>query len=114
MKGYIISQEILVFPKFLKINLKSFLVFNLLLAWLLFTLYIVQAGLFTQQIYLQKEYQKEISQLSKENEILEIEFAKSSSLSHIENYFQENSFVKTNPNRVKYIQIFEDSLATNK
>lgn len=112
MRSYIISQKILVLPKFPGISLKKLLIFNFLLAFLLFCLYIFQVGFLTREIYLEKEYQGRIVELSKENEILEIDFAKLSSLSNIENYSQKESFVKVNPDRIKYIQIFEGTLTS--
>lgn len=112
MKSFALSPSILFFPKFLKSSFKILSLFNFLLAWFLLLFYIFQVGLYTKEVYLQTRYKKEITQLSKETELLSIEFAKNSSLSNTENYFQKDSFVKINPNKVKYIQIFESSLAT--
>lgn len=109
MRSYLISQKLLVFPKFPDINLKKILIFNSFFAFFLFCLCIFQIGFLTREIYLQREYQERIVKLSKENEILEIELAKLSSLSNIENYSQKEYFIKATPDQIKYIQISEDS-----
>ncbi|GEM_PF-1111635 len=114
MRSYIISQKILVLPRFPKIGLKKLLIFNLFFAFFLFCFYIFQVGFLTRELYLQREYEEKIVDLSKEKEILEIDFAKLGSLSNIENHFQKEFFVKVNPNQIKYIKIFEDSFAAIK
>ena len=65
--------------------------------------YIFQVGALAQDEYLVKDYQKKLSQISKDNKFLDINFSKESSLSNIENYLADENFVKTN--QVKYIQI---------
>lgn len=112
MRTFAFSPSIFFPLSFFKTIFKTIFVVNFFFLWILIFLYIVEVGLYTKEVYLQGKYQKEIAEISKEIDLLSIEFAKSSSLSNIENYFKEDSFVKINPQQVKYIQIFEQSLAT--
>jgi len=79
---------------------------------LLLSLYIFQVGNFTQQNYLQKDYEKQIEKLLKETGTLEITFSKSDSLNNIENHLISENFVKSNPKQVKYIQILGPTVVT--
>ncbi len=112
MKAFVLSPSISFSQRSLKNILKIFFLINFFFAWILLLLYIVQVGLYTKEFYQQQKYKKEIFELSKEIDLLSIEFAKNSSLSNVENYLQKDSFVKVNPKEVKYIQIFENSLVT--
>ena len=96
-------------PISIRINFSQriFWILNFILIILL-GLYIFQVGTLTQAIYLIKDYEKKLDSLSKENEILEINFSKSNSLSNIENFLSKENFVKSN--KVKYIQILESSV----
>ena len=96
-------------PISIKINFsrRIFWILNFILIILL-GLYIFQVGTLTQAIYLIKDYEKKLDSLSKENEILEINFSKSNSLSNLENFLSKENFVKSN--KVKYIQILESSV----
>lgn len=78
----------------------------------LFVFSIFQMGFFTRDSYAVKDYEKKISQLSKANEALEIEFSKSNSLSNIENYLSNQNFVKAS--KIKYIEASEGPMAANK
>ena len=72
------------------------------------SLYIFQVGSLTKDIYLIKDYERKLDNLSKGNETLEINFSKSNSLSNIEGFLSKENFVKSN--KVKYIQILESSV----
>lgn len=66
--------------------------------------YIFQVNFFTQEVYLIRDYEKNLTRLTQENENLEINFSKASSLSNIENYLQGQNFEKAS--QIKYIQIY--------
>jgi hypothetical protein len=91
---------------------KAFRITTFISMMLLLSLYIFQVGNFTQQNYLQKDYEKQIEKLLKETETLEITFSKSDSLNNIENYLINENFVKSNPKYVKYIQILGSTVVT--
>ena len=86
---------------------RIFWIFNFILIILL-SLYIFQVGSLTKDIYLIKDYERKLDNLSKGNETLEINFSKSNSLSNIEDFLSKENFVKSN--KVKYIQILESSV----
>jgi len=91
---------------------KAFRVTTFTLMTLFLSLYIFQVGNFTQQNYLQKDYEKQIEKLLKETGTLEITFSKSDSLNNIENYLINENFVTSNPKHVKYIQILGSTVVT--
>ncbi len=101
-----LHPPILLIPKNEKLTI--FWTLNLIIVLILLITYILQIGLLTKEIYLIQDYQKRLHSLSKENEILEINFSKSNSLSNIETYLSRENFIKTN--QVKYIQILESSV----
>lgn len=85
-------------------------ILNLIFISFLLIFTIFQISWLTQQIYFVKNAEKKLRELSKTNEILEIELSKSNSLSHLEDYLLKENFVKAkNP---KYIQILESSVVT--
>ena len=90
--------------------LTIFWTINLIFFSVLLIFYILQVGTLTQKIYLKSDYEKRLEKLSKENEVLEIEFSKLNSLANIENYLTGENFVKAKPNQVKYIQILEGTV----
>ena len=81
-----------------------------ILALLVF--YVSQVNALTKETYLWQNYEKNLSQLSGESEVLVVNFAKSNSLSNIESYLQNQNFEKVS--RVKYIRILESSVAAKK
>lgn len=83
-------------------------ILNLIVILILLIFTIFQIAKLTQQVYFIKNTEKEIQKLSKINEVLEIEFSKSNSLSHIENYVLKENFVKAK--NIKYIQVLEDTV----
>lgn len=66
---------------------------------------IFQLNAHTKEIYLIKNYEKKLNQLSQENKILEIKFSNVNSLNNIGNYIQNQVFEKVG--RVEYIQLLE-------
>jgi len=89
-------------------------VINLIFFLVLLIFYIFQVGTLTQKIYLLGDFEERLEKLSKENEVLEIEFSKSNSLANIENYLIGENFVKANASQVKYLQILESTVVTSK
>lgn len=87
------------------ISLKIFLLSEVLLITALLAFYIYQVNVETFERYLVQEYQKKISELSKENKILEINSAQLSSLDNITLLLQELSFEKAD--KIHYIQVLE-------
>lgn len=108
--NYTLSLNPPIFLTFKKGKLTIFWTLNLILVFVLLVTYIFQVGFLTKKTYLIKDYKKRINYLSKENEILEINFSKFNSLSNIENYLSKENFVKAN--QVKYIQILESSVVS--
>ena len=69
---------------------------------------ILQVNYLARDVFLINEYKEHLSQLSNNNEGLEIHLAQSSSLVNIEDYLELRNFVKAEG--VKYIQILEASV----
>jgi len=89
----------------------SFKVFWIVVFLAIFSLLIAcvfQLNAYTKEIYLIKSYQNKIIQLTQENKILEIDFAKANSLNNIGNYAQNGIFEKTN--KTEYIRVLEDTV----
>lgn len=86
------------------------IIFISILALLVF--YIFQVNTLTKETYLIQSCEKKLSQLSGENETLEVNFSKANSLTNIENYLQRQNFEKVS--QVKYIHILESSVAANR
>ncbi len=84
----------------------SFKIFSILLIAVIFSLLLVcvyQLNRHTQEVYLIKDFEKKINQLSQENKMLEINFSNANSLKNINNYLQNQSFVKVG--KVEYIYL---------
>ncbi len=92
----------------LNISLKIFWILALGSIAFLLVFSVIQIGSFAQNKYLLNDYQKRISKLSTENEILEINLSKLNSLANLEQYLQNQSFTKAN--QTKYIQILESQV----
>jgi hypothetical protein len=97
-------------PQF-ELNSKMFLTLSFISISILLVLNIFQVNYLAQEISLVRTYEKKLNQLSENNEQLEIDWAKSSSLVNIEQYLQYHNFKRVNPNQVKYIRILESSVA---
>jgi hypothetical protein len=78
----------------------------------LLVLYIVNVNQLTQGAYTIKNYNKEVSSLSAENDNLQATFAESSFLGTVQEQAQALSFEKVT--NVKYVQILQNSLAQAK
>ncbi len=78
---------------------------------ILLVFYIFQVNVLTEETYFIKSCEKKLTQLSRENEALEIDFSKAGSLSNIESYLQSQNFEKVS--QVKYIYILAGSVATS-
>lgn len=72
--------------------------------------YIFQVNSLTRERYLLENYEQKIAQFSRTNEILEVNFSKTNSLTNADKYLASQTFEKTT--RVKYIQILEDQVVT--
>ena len=96
---------------FPKINYKIFYLLAILLSLLILMLifYVYSINELTKGTYLIKNYNKEIDNLSKENRVLQTNFAESGFLEKVQEKVKELSFEKTK--EIKYIQILESSLA---
>lgn len=84
---------------------------GILIISILLFLNIFQVFSYAQSFYLLNQSQKRVTLLSEDNESLEVNFSKSSSLTNIENYIALGGFVKAaSP---KYIPTLETSVAAN-
>ncbi len=93
---------------------KVFLTITLISILVLLVFYVFQVNAFTEETYLIQSYEKKLSQLSEENESLEVNFSRFNSLANIENYLQNQNFKKVNQGQVRYIQIPGGSVAARK
>lgn len=93
-------------PK-VKINLKIFLFFTLLLILSLFIVCIFQLNAYTKEVYQIQSYEKELNQLTQENKLLEISFSRASSLFNMSNFVQNQTFEKAG--KIDYIRILEST-----
>lgn len=89
------------------INKKVYYSLAFLTALCLAIFYVLQINYMVKGSYLIKGYYRQIDSLSKENKILEADFAKTSFMGTIGQRTQEMSFEKVK--KVKYIQILEAS-----
>ena len=87
-------------------------VLNFISILALLVFYIFQVNTLANETYLIQSCEEKLSQLSGENEILEVNFSKVNSLTNIENYLQNQNFEKVS--QVKYIHILESSVAANR
>lgn len=94
------------------LNLKIIWLFSAILTSLLLVSYIIQISSLSQKAYQINDYKARLNQLSKNNNLLDINFSKMNSLSHVDNYLQNKDFIKSS--QVKYIQVLESSVASNK
>ena len=93
----------------LRPNLKIFWVIGFVLISLLLALYVFQVSRLVSETYTLQSYQKRVSQIFEENKILEINLAKTNSLSNITPKIKELGFEKINA--VNYIQVVDNSVA---
>ena len=93
-----------IFPK---INWKAYYLCAFLMVLCLAIFYVLQINYMIENSYLIKGYQKQIDGLSRENKVLEVDFAKTSFMRTIGQKTQQMSFEKVK--EVKYVQILEAS-----
>lgn len=110
MKTTILYFPFLIFPKISKNIFRKILIFEIIILFLLSFLLLFQVVFLTQAIYLRKKYIKEIQEISKEIETLEMNLTKASSLSQVKNHFLEEKFIKVNPKEIKYLEVVEEIL----
>ena len=91
---------------------KVFLAIIFISTLILLVFYIFQVNVLTEETYFIKSCEKKLTQLSRENETLEVDFSKASSLANIGNYLQSQNFEKVS--QVKYIYILEGSVAASR
>lgn len=75
----------------------------------LLSFYVFQVNSLNKEIYLIENYEKQLNQLSGENEALEINFSEVNSLRNIVSYLQDQNFERAN--KIKYIHILEAFVA---
>ncbi len=90
----------------LGLNLKIFWIFIVFLIFSLLVVCIFQLNAYTEEFYLIQEYERNLSQLTQENKMLEINFSQADSLKNIGNYAQ--IFEKTE--KVEYIRVLESTV----
>lgn len=91
------------------INWKIVYIFGSLTCLLLIIFYVFSVNRLTQGTYLIKKYNKEISNLSKENKIIETDFAQADFLEQFYSKARELGFEETL--KVRYMEIMDASLA---
>jgi len=79
---------------------------------LLIGCYIFQMGQLAQYKYQLRDYEKELINLSKKKDSLDINLSRANSLTQVEEYLMNKDFVKSS--QVTYIRVSEGSVATNK
>ena len=93
-----------------KINLRILRILAVLMIISFLGLYIYQVNAETSERYLVQEYQKKISEISKENKILEINSAQIASLDNITRLLEELDFEKTG--KIHYIRALDAQVVT--
>ena len=91
------------------VNFKVVYTIGIVACFLLSMLYVFSVNQLTSGAYTIKTYNKELASLSKENRMMEAEFAESGLLDQIHVTVQELGFEKTAT--VKYVQILDNSVA---
>jgi len=114
MKTQTISFKIISLPKFPKISLKKIITLQIILLLTSLCFFLLNACAVLKESTLKQKYQADIEKLKKEIEVLEITFAKTSSLSQLENYFSREGFVKISPNKIRYLESSNEALVTGK
>lgn len=94
---------------FAMVNWKLIYVVSIFCCLSLVVFYILFVNQLTQGTYLIKNYQKEINSLSKENKMLETNFAETGFLDSVQGKVAALGFEKTT--QIKYVDILDISLA---
>ena len=105
----ILNLPILTKSLYFKPNLKMLSILGFILIVFLLGIYIFQVSSLISETYILQNYQKIVAQILEENKILEIDFAKTNSLSNITPKIEELGFEKINA--VNYIQVVDNSVA---
>ncbi|MCD6402418.1 hypothetical protein J7L36_01005 [bacterium] len=92
-----------------KFNFKILNFLGSLLIISLFLFYIFQVNSLAKEKYLLESYYEKITQLSEENEALEIKLVKESSLNKLNDYLKKENFIKAD--NISYIKILETQVA---
>ncbi|MDI6603255.1 MAG: hypothetical protein QME57_04060 [Patescibacteria group bacterium] len=95
-----------------KLSLKIFWILSSISIISLLVFYVFQVNSLTAENYLLKNQERNLAEIKKEKEVLEINFSRANSLVNMENYFQNQNFEKAN--QVKYIQILESSIVAGR
>lgn len=94
---------------FIMVNWKLVYMVSIVCCLSLLVFYILFVNQLTQGAYSIKNYQKEISSLSKENRVIEANFAETGFLDNVQSKVKELGFEKTA--QIKYVDILDVSLA---
>jgi len=88
-------------------NLKTvkFLMLGLLLCFIV--AYVMQSNIYARETYLIKSFETNITNLTNENNALEIKFSSANSLNNLGNFVKNSVFEKTGS--IEYIRILEDT-----
>lgn len=105
----ILNLPILTKSLYFKPNLKMLSILGFILIVFLLGIYIFQVSSLISETYILQNYQKIVAQILEENKILEINFAKTNSLSNITSKIEELGFEKIDA--VNYIQVVDNSVA---
>jgi len=92
-----------------KYSLKNFLILNIILIVLLIGFCIFQVNSLITKGYLVQNYEKQLNDLTVENEGLEIKFGKINSLENIDTLVKNLNFEKVD--KIYYIRILEGQVA---
>jgi len=92
-----------------KYSLKNFLILNIILIVLLIGFCIFQVNSLITKGYLVQNYEKQLNDLTVENEGLEIKFGKINSLENIDTLVKNLNFEKVD--KIYYIRILEGQMA---
>lgn len=107
-----LNQSIAIRPLAIKLNLKRFMLVGFVLAILLLSVYIFQVNDLIKGTYSIKQYKKQLSQASQDNNNLKINFSKSNSLDKVETIAANFNFEKIS--NAQYIQMMNSQVALNK
>jgi len=108
-KTLTLDQSIAIKPLAIKLNLKRFVFLGFILATLLLAVRIFQANDLVRQTYSVKQYEKQLAQISQQNDVLKINFAKSNSLDQVETLAANYNFEKISG--AQYIQVMNSQVA---
>jgi hypothetical protein len=94
----------------LRFSLKLFWIISLISIFVILIFYIFQINEMTKNGYLTETYEQKISQLSKENKVLEIASSQVGSLDNLENKIRKLNYEKIG--KIYYIEVLENQIVT--